>query len=100
MEEIIDNAQLIGKFSKTYKQPLEVVFKGELGEDWGGLRKELFSLVCKTIYEEEEVLFRANTDTQLYWINGHCDFFIEPKDQEQESRELAIQAELDRKDCL
>ena len=31
MEEIIDNAQFIGKFSKTYKQDLEVVFKGELG---------------------------------------------------------------------
>lgn len=103
MDEIIARAEMYGKFSKMYKKPLEVTFKGELGEDWGGLRKELFALVCKNIYEDEEILFRANPDTQLYWINGHCDFFMEPKEESSflssESVELASQATKDHQTC-
>ena len=41
----------------------------------GGVRREFFSLLLKELFTEDFGMFRHNEDVQLYWINGHADFF-------------------------
>ena len=59
----------------AFKLPLNVQFEGEPGQDMGGVKREFFSLLLKELFTENFGMFRHNEDVQLYWINGHADYF-------------------------
>ena len=59
----------------AFKLPINVQFEGEPGQDMGGVRREFFSLLLKELFTENFGMFRHNEDVQLYWINGHADYF-------------------------
>lgn len=40
----------------------EVTFQGELGIDWGGLRREWFELICSSLFDPRGGLFRSFHD--------------------------------------
>lgn len=42
----------------------EVAFQGELGVDWGGVRREWFELVCNALFNPSSGLFCAFHDTR------------------------------------
>ena len=51
-------------WADPFKVPLVVNFKGEEGEDWGGVRKELFALLFQSLLTRavKEELLHYNED--------------------------------------
>lgn len=70
-----------GRHRDILKQPIKVLFEGEPGQDVGGLRREFFSLLLKELFTEDFGMLKHNEDVQLYWINGHADYFDSVSDE-------------------
>jgi ubiquitin-protein ligase E3 A len=53
-------------------KPLKVVFLGEEGLDWGGVRKEFFALVVEKLLEPELGIFTCNNVSNTVFFNKNC----------------------------
>lgn len=47
------------------------MFVGEPGIDEGGVRKEFFQLLTRTLFDHNYGLFNFNEKTVMYYLNGH-----------------------------
>ena len=55
----------------NFKKPLRIQFVGEPGIDEGGVRKEFFQLLIRTLFDPNFAMFNYNEKQRLYWFNGH-----------------------------
>ncbi|CDW90384.1 hect e3 ubiquitin [Stylonychia lemnae] len=55
----------------NFKKPLRVQFVGEPGVDEGGVRKEFFQLLLRSLFDPNFGMFNYNEQQRLYWFNGH-----------------------------
>ena len=56
--------------SLSYKNPLKVKFLGEDGDDAGGVKKEYFQLIIKSLFNEHNDMFISTNNNSCYWFNG------------------------------
>jgi len=59
------------------KKELRVHFVGEEGIDEGGVKKELFQLIVREIFDEKYGMFIHNHETHTYWFNSQSTDFLE-----------------------
>ena len=52
------------------RKPLIIQFKGELGQDDGGLRKEFFMILVKEIMNPSFGMLKPNDESNLLWFHG------------------------------
>eukprot|EP01135_Chromosphaera_perkinsii_P010643 Nk52_evm43s2192 gene=Nk52_evmTU43s2192 len=64
-------AQVSSKSPRELKRPLRVVFKGEEGVDEGGVMKEFFFLVLRTLFDARYGMFKQSEGSSKYWFNAH-----------------------------
>ncbi len=72
-EHILDDAlRVISKpnMKEQYQKPLRVIFAGEPGVDEGGVRKEFFQLLTRSLFDPAYGMFTFNEKHVLYYING------------------------------
>lgn len=65
-----DSVEQITNTSLSLKNPLKVTFVGEPGDDAGGVKKEFFQLLIKSIFTENCDMFKVVNNGSLYWPNG------------------------------
>ncbi|MEN2498389.1 MAG: putative E3 ubiquitin-protein ligase herc4, partial [Marteilia pararefringens] len=68
LETAIDNLQ--SKSEIDLKKPLIVKFRGEDGEDDGGVAREFFSLVSEEIFSDKNSFFIESENSNLFWFNS------------------------------
>jgi hypothetical protein len=56
--------------SLNYKNPLKVKFLGEDGDDAGGVKKEYFQMIIKSLFSEHNDMFVPTSNNSCYWFNG------------------------------
>eukprot|EP00899_Mesostigma_viride_P014895 jgi/Mesvir1/23406/Mv21098-RA.1 len=55
------------------KKPLKVQFVGEEGVDEGGVKKEFFQLIVRSIFDPKYGMFSYDEDTRNFWFNAWSD---------------------------
>ena len=50
--------------------PIRVVFAGEPGQDEGGVQKEFFQLLIRSLVDPDYAMFTVATETNYIWFNG------------------------------
>ena len=56
---------------QSFKKPLVVKFKGEDGQDAGGVRKEFFMLILKEVIDPKYGMFRFFDESRLIWFSDY-----------------------------
>ena len=56
--------------SLSLKNPLKIKFRGEPGDDAGGVKKEYFQMLIKSIFNEDTDMFVTKNNNTVYWFNG------------------------------
>lgn len=70
-QNILENSiEQITNTSLNLKNPLKITFIGEPGDDAGGVKKEYFQLLIKSIFNENSDMFITMNNNSLYWFNG------------------------------
>lgn len=62
-------SEVIGSGSEDIKKGLKVVFKGEEGVDFGGIRKEWFLLLVREVFNPDHGMFVYDEDSQYCYFN-------------------------------
>uniref|UniRef100_A0A1I8G971 HECT-type E3 ubiquitin transferase n=1 Tax=Macrostomum lignano TaxID=282301 RepID=A0A1I8G971_9PLAT len=75
---VADSMRQISAKQKDLKKKLRVTFEGEAGLDMGGLTKEWFLLLIRSVFQSNSGLFTYNAKSRCYW------FSLAPKDNQQE----------------
>uniref|UniRef100_A0A1I8F3D0 HECT-type E3 ubiquitin transferase n=1 Tax=Macrostomum lignano TaxID=282301 RepID=A0A1I8F3D0_9PLAT len=75
---VADSMRQISAKQKDLKKKLRVTFEGEAGLDMGGLTKEWFLLLIRSVFLSNSGLFTYNAKSRCYW------FSLAPKDNQQE----------------
>ena len=65
-----DTLNHIVKPNLNFKKPLRVHFVGEPGVDEGGVRKEFFQLLTRSLFDPSYGMLNYNEQKVLYWFNG------------------------------
>jgi ubiquitin-protein ligase E3 A len=53
------------------KKQLRVSFKGEFGQDEGGVQKEFFQILVRDLFKPEYAMFTYHPESKLVWFNGN-----------------------------
>uniref|UniRef100_F1KTV1 E3 ubiquitin-protein ligase HERC4 n=2 Tax=Ascaris suum TaxID=6253 RepID=F1KTV1_ASCSU len=71
-ENIVDDAMvaLLSSKSIDLKKPLKVIFRGEEGDDAGGVKKEFFMLLFQELLQPTYGMFTENEESHLIWFSG------------------------------
>ncbi|VDM24145.1 unnamed protein product [Toxocara canis] len=71
-ENIVDDAMLALLSSKSIdlKKPLKVTFRGEEGDDAGGIKKEFFMLLFQELLQPTYGMFVEDDESHLIWFSG------------------------------
>jgi len=56
--------------SLTLKNPLKIKFEGEPGDDAGGVKKEYFQMLVKSIFCQGSDMFLTKSNNSFFWFNG------------------------------
>lgn len=56
--------------NQSLKNPLKIKFVGEMGDDAGGVKKEYFQLLIKSIFNENSDMFIKTNNNHCHWFNG------------------------------
>ncbi|PAA85655.1 hypothetical protein BOX15_Mlig017050g1 [Macrostomum lignano] len=75
---VADSMRQISAKQKDLKKKLRVTFEGEAGLDMGGLTKEWFLLLIRSVFLSNSGLFTYDAKSRCYW------FSLAPKDNQQE----------------
>ena len=68
---ILENSvNQITNTTMSLKNPLKIAFVGEPGDDAGGVKKEFFQLLIKSIFTENSDMFTPINNNSFYWFNG------------------------------
>ena len=54
----------------SLKNPMKITFVGEPGDDAGGVKKEYFQMLVKSIFNENSDMFLPMNNNTCYWFNG------------------------------
>ena len=54
----------------NFKKPLRIMFEGEPGIDEGGVKKEVFQILIRQLFDPNFGMFNYNEKERLYWFNG------------------------------
>lgn len=65
-----DSINQIMNTNLSLKNPLKITFVGEPGDDAGGVKKEYFQLLVKSIFNENSDMFTTVNNDSFYWFNG------------------------------
>lgn len=65
-----DSIEQIMNTTLSLKNPLKISFVGEPGDDAGGVKKEYFQLLVKSIFNESSDMFTTINNNAYYWFNG------------------------------
>jgi len=57
---------------RDFQKELKVVFDEEDGIDAGGVKKEYFQLMMKSLLDPSYGMFKYFPDTRLLWFSSHC----------------------------
>ena len=69
IQDTLDN--LIHPYiNNIIRKPLIIQFKGELGQDDGGLKKEFFMILVKEIMSPSYGMLKPNDESNLLWFHG------------------------------
>ena len=70
-ESILDDSiESLSRTKRSLKNPLKVIFLGEIGNDGGGIKKEYFQLLIKEIFNPNRDLFVTKGNDRLHWFNA------------------------------
>ncbi|VDK18209.1 unnamed protein product, partial [Anisakis simplex] len=71
-ENIVDDAMvaLLSSKSIDLKKPLKVMFRGEEGDDAGGVKKEFFMLLFQELLQPTYGMFAEDEQSHLIWFSG------------------------------
>ncbi|PRP86145.1 ubiquitin-protein ligase E3A [Planoprotostelium fungivorum] len=73
-----DTLYELGQYpTEDLRKELRVHFVGEEGVDEGGVKKELFQLIVKEIFDPKFGMFIHNSETGAYWFNPNSTDFAE-----------------------
>ena len=53
------------------KKQLKVNFKGEFGQDEGGVQKEFFQILVRDLFNPEFTMFNYDQESKCVWFNGN-----------------------------
>lgn len=65
-----DSMNQITNTNLSLKNPLKITFVGEPGDDAGGVKKEYFQILVKSIFNENSDMFTTMNNDSFYWFNG------------------------------
>ncbi|KAH9426645.1 Apoptosis-resistant E3 ubiquitin protein ligase 1 [Dermatophagoides pteronyssinus] len=85
-ENLLDSSMKAVRSSNDWLKKFKIEFIGEIGIDWGGLRREWYTLLCKTLFDPKPSMSIDNDDTPLFirfkqdkqgliHLNPHCKRF-------------------------
>lgn len=59
-----------GYEGSDFKKPLKIIFDGEDGVDAGGVRKEFFQVVTRSLLDPSYGMFKYSEDTRLLYLSA------------------------------
>lgn len=66
-----DTLNYLIKEGVNLKKQLKVSFKGEFGQDEGGVQKEFFQILVRDLFKPEFTMFNYFKESKLVWFNGN-----------------------------
>jgi len=60
--------QLARHSALDLKKPLKIKFEGEAGIDEGGVQKEFFQVMVRSLFDPDYAMFKQDKDTRLLWF--------------------------------
>ena len=65
------NVLTVPKIEESIRKPLIIKFKGELGQDEGGVKKEFFMILVRDVLSPSYGMFKPDDESNLLWFLGY-----------------------------